>query len=159
VIDQKTAQLTPARRALLYDRVSTLAQSRSGHSGGAEGFQLDRCRTHAAARSYICAGELTDVDSGAEWNIAGIMQALERANRGEYDILVVSDTSRFARNLAKKTVYEAELRRHGVTVEYLNLPLDDGPEGRFISTVFGALDELERERIAWRTQQGIHKKA
>jgi DNA invertase Pin-like site-specific DNA recombinase len=148
-----------SRRALLYDRVSTLMQARSGYSGGADGFQIDRCRTHAAARSYVCVGELTDVDSGAEWNIVGIMQALDRAKRSEYDVLVVSDTSRFARNLAKKTVYEAELRRYGITVEYLNLPLDDGPEGRFISNVFGALDELERERIAWRTQQGLHQKA
>ena len=149
----------PQVRALLYDRVSTLHQARSGHSGGADGFQLDRCRAYADTRRFACVGELTDVDSGAEWNIDGIMQALERAKRREYDVLIVSDTSRFARNLAKKTVYEAELRRYGVTVVYLNLPVNDGPEGRFISNVFGALDELERERISWRTQQGKLMKA
>ena len=146
-------------RALLYDRVSTQNQARSGHSGGAEGFQLDRGRRHAAGRGYVVVGEISDVDSGAEWNIDGIMQALDMAKRREYDVLVVSETSRFARNLAKKTVYEAELRRSGVDVEYLNLPANDGPEGRFMSNIFGALDEYDRERRAWWGQQGRLRKA
>jgi site-specific DNA recombinase len=146
-------------RAVLYDRVSTLSQARSGYSGGADGFQLDRCRAHADGRGYAVVGQLTDTDSGAEWNTAGIMQALDLAKQGAYDVLVVSDTSRFARNLAKKCVYEGELRRGGVRVEYLNLPADDGPEGRFMSNIWGSLDEYERERIAWRTEQGRLAKA
>jgi len=149
----------PARRAILYDRVSTALQSKAGYSGGVAGFQIDQCRTHAERRGYAVVGTLTDVDSGAEWNTDGIMEALDRASRHEYDVLVVSDTSRFARNLAKKTVYEADLRRSGVAVEYLNLPEVEGPEGRFMSNVFGALDELERERIAHRTKQGKRQKA
>jgi DNA invertase Pin-like site-specific DNA recombinase len=147
------------KRAILYDRVSTVGQSKVGYSGGADGFQIELCRGRADARSYRVVGEITDVDSGAKWEIAGIMEALDRAKRGEYDVLIVSDTSRFARNLTKKTVYEADLRQHGVTVEYLNLPDTDSMEGRFMSNVFGSLDELERERIAWRLGHGRRMKA
>jgi len=154
--DQST---TRHERAILYDRVSTVMQSKVGYSGGSDGFQLDACRLRADARRYEVVGEITDVDSGAAWEIDGIMDALDRAQRREYEVLVVSDTSRFARSLAKKTVYEADLRRHGVRVEYLNLPETDGPEGRFMSNVFGALDELERERIAHRTKNGRRQKA
>jgi len=146
-------------RAILYDRVSTVMQSKVGYSGGADGFQLEACRARADARAYEVVGEITDVDSGAKWNIDGIMAALDRAKRREYDVLLVSDTSRFARSLAKKTVYEADLRRNGVRVEYLSLPDTDDAEGRFVSNVFGALDELERERIAHRTKNGRHQKA
>lgn len=146
-------------RAILYDRVSTRVQSLAGYSGGAAGYQLSDCRARATARGYVVVGEITDVDSGADWQIAGIMDALDRARRSEYDVLIVPETSRFARNLAKKTVYEADLRRHGVVVEYLNLPDTDTIEGRFLSNVFGAVDELERERISHRTAKGRHQKA
>ena len=160
-----TPQAAPLR-ALLYDRVSTVVQSRSGYSGGADGFQLDRCRAYAAARDWVVVGTLTDTDSGAKWEIAGIMQALDRAKRGEYDVLVVSDTSRFARSLGKKIVHEAELKRHGVTVFYTNLPdLPTGntPENRLTKNimdgVYGALDEYDRDKRTWWTSQGRLKKA
>src|SRR3954469_11933272 len=94
-----------SRRALLYDRVSTLMQARSGYSGGADGFQIDRCPAYAAAHDWVGVGTLTHTDSGAKWTIDGIIQAPDRAKRGECDVLVVSDTSRFARSLAKKIVY------------------------------------------------------
>lgn len=147
------------KRAIIYDRVSTLQQSRAGYSGGKDGYQIEDCRKRAAARSYAVVAEITDVDSGARWEIDGILDVLDRAKRGEYDVLIVSDTSRFARNVAKKTVYEHELRKNGVTVEYLNLSDTDGPEGRFMSNVFGAIDELDRERIAYRTSKGRRQKA
>ena len=83
-----TAPQTSPLRALLYDRVSTVVQARSGYSGGADGFQLDRCRDYAAARDWVVVGTLTDTDSGAKWEIDGVMQALERAKRGEYEVLV-----------------------------------------------------------------------
>lgn len=146
-------------RAVLYDRVSTVTQSKVGYSGGADGFQLDLCRERARMQGYRVVRELTDVDSGAKWNTTGIMAALAMARSGEYDVLIVSDTSRFARNVAKKAAYESDFRRHGVRVEYLNLPDIDSMEGRFVSNIFGALDELERERIAYRTSTARHHKA
>jgi DNA invertase Pin-like site-specific DNA recombinase len=153
-------------RALLYDRVSTVTQAKSGYSGGADGFQLDRCRAYATSHAWDIVGTLTDTDSGAKWEIAGIMEALDRAKRREYDVLIVSDTSRFARSLAKKVVYEGELERYGVTVHYTNLPnlpSDDTPEARLTKNimggVYGALDEYDRDKRTWWTTQGRLKKA
>jgi DNA invertase Pin-like site-specific DNA recombinase len=153
-------------RALLYDRVSTMNQARSGYSGGADGFQIERCRAYADARGWACVGTLTDVDSGAEWEIDGIMEALERAKRREYDVLVVSDTSRFARDAVKKIVYERDLEKRGVRVVYTNLPDlpdDNTPDTRLTNNimrgVYGAMDEYERDKIAWRTKHGRRKKA
>lgn len=155
------------RRALLYDRVSTKVQSLVGYSSGADGFQLERCEAYATANDIQVIGTITDVDSGAKWEIAGIMEALERAKRHEYELLIVSDTSRFARSMAKKLVYEAELRQHGVHVVYTNLPgmlaAPTTAEERLIvntmSGVFGAYDEYDREKRAWWTSNGRLKKA
>lgn len=156
----------PALRAILYDRVSTVVQSKSGYSGGADGFQLDRCRAYLDAHNLTCVGVLTDVDSGAKWQINGVMEAIDRAKRGEYDVLVVSDTSRFARSFGKKVVYEAELERYGVTVAYTNLPnlpTENTPETRLTKNimggVYGALDEYDRDKRTWWTSQGRRKKA
>lgn len=146
-------------RALLYDRVSTLTQARTGYSGGAEGFQLDLCRAHSERKGYAVIGHKTDVDSGAKWDVAGLIGAIEMAKRGEFDVLVVADSGRFARSLAKKLVYEGDLRRHGVRVEYTNLPVDDTAEGRLVANMFGAYDEYEREKIAWRLGNGRLNKA
>lgn len=165
MVSVPTAPAVPLR-ALLYDRVSTVVQAKSGYSGGADGFQLDRCRAYADARTWNVIGTLTDTDSGAKWQLAGIMEAIERAKRGEYDVLIVSDTSRFARSFGKKIVYEADLKRHGVTVYYTNLPAlpsDDSPESRLTNNimggVYGALDEYDRDKRTFWTSQGRLKKA
>jgi DNA invertase Pin-like site-specific DNA recombinase len=148
-----------APRAIVYDRVSTVMQAKGGYSGGADGYQLDKCRAFCESRGWPVVGEITDVDSGAEWNIAGLAEAVERAKRGTFDRLVVFETSRFARSVGKKAVYEAELKRRGVEVVYLNVPEIDGPEGQFVSDMMGAVDALERERIRIRVMAGIQQKA
>lgn len=146
-------------RAILYDRVSTVIQAKGGYSGGKEGFQLEKCRAWADIRDWQVVGQITDVDSGAEWEIAGILEAVDRAKAREYDKLVVFETSRFARSVGKKAVYETELKRHGVDVVYLNLPEGEGAESQLMSDMMGALDAYERERIRRRVMHGIQQKA
>src|SRR5207253_4809974 len=124
-----------------------------------QGFQVDLCRAHAERKGYAVVATRTDVDSGAKWEVDGLLEAVNLAKQGELDVLVVADSGRFARNLAKKLVYEGEFRRHGVRVEYTNLPVDDSAEGRLISNMFGAYDEYEREKIAWRFSNGRINKA
>lgn len=154
------------QRARLYDRVSSKAQSESGYSGGEAGYQLDRCEAYCATRGYDIVGRSSDVESGAAWETDGYMAALESAKAGEYDVLVVAETSRFARNVAKKVIQEADLARHAVRVEYTNLPglpTDDSPDAKFmrnsIGGLYGAMDEYDRDKRAWHTKQGKRKKA
>ena len=148
-------------RAVLYDRVSTVNQSKVGYSGGADGFQIKDCQARAVSSGLRVVGMFSDVDSGAKWEMAGIMEVLERARRREYDVLIVANSGRFARNLAKRLVYEAELRKHGVQVLYLNIGLqaDNSPTGRAMTNMVGVFDEYERELIGHRTFQGRREKA
>lgn len=153
------------QRHVHYDRVSTKIQALVGYSGGDDGFQLDACRAYSEGVGADVVATITDVDSGANWNIKGLADAVERAKRGEYDVLVVYHTSRFARDALKKAVYEAELRKYGVRVHYLNAPIIDTstPDGRMVNTIMsslhGAIDELDRERRAVSTADGRRKKA
>lgn len=147
-----------APRAILYDRVSTVIQS-TNYSGGKDGYQLEKCRAYCVARGWPVVAEISDVDSGADLEIDGLLEAVERAGRREYEKLVVHETSRFARDLAKKVVFEADLKRHGVQVVYLNLPEGEGEEVELMSDLMGALDSYERKRIRKKLMDGIQKKA
>lgn len=147
-----------APRAILYDRVSTVVQS-TNYSGGKDGFQLDKCKARADAQGWPIVDQITDVDSGAKWEIDGLLEAVEKAKRGEYEKLVVYETSRFARDVGKKAVYEAALKRHGVQVVYLNVPEGDSPETQLMSDFLGAFAAYEREQIRRRVMSGIQQKA
>lgn len=152
-------------RLVLYDRVSTVIQAKTGYSSGEDGFQLDKCRAYAAKIDGDIVDEITDVDTGAKFEIKGLLRAVEMAKRGEYDVLVVYETKRFARDDAKKVIYEAELKHYGVEVHYLNLPEIDRstPAGRMthriMSGVHGAMDEYDREYRAMVTSAGRVQKA
>lgn len=152
-------------RDILYDRVSTMIQSLVGYSGGEDGYQVDACRSWSEAHGGTVIDTITDVDSGAKWNIRGLEDARARARRREYDRLIVYNTSRFARNASKKAVLEAELAHHGVQVVYLNVPEmdrstpDGRAMGRIISDLYGAMDELDRDRRALTTAAGRTRKA
>lgn len=158
--------MTQPLRAILYDRVSTKNQARSGYSGGADGFQLDRCRAYAEGRGWSVVGTLTDVGSGANWFLPGLLEAVERAKRHEYDVLVVSDTSRFARDLGKKIMFERNLAECGVKVAYTTLPdmpVDNTPDTKLINDImqslYGSFDAHDRDKRTWATSQGRLKKA
>lgn len=147
-----------APRAILYDRVSTVIQ-KNNYSGGKDGYQFDKCQAYCDARGWPVIGQISDVDSGAEWDIDGLLEAVERAKHREYDKLIVFETSRFARDVGKKAVYEGQLKRHGVQVVYLNLPEGDSDEVELMSDFMGGWDAFERKRIRKRVMHGIQQKA
>jgi DNA invertase Pin-like site-specific DNA recombinase len=153
---------TKAKRALIYDRVSTGMQAKSGYSAGADGFQVQGClecaQRHLPGVAFI-REPIEDVDSGAEWELEGILEALRLAKARAYDVLLVWNTDRFARNTVKRAVYTAELERHGVRVVFVQLPVDDSPEGRLLVNMKSSIDEYEREIIKLRTRMGALQKA
>jgi len=62
---------------------------------------------------------------------------LDAAKRREFDVLLVYDPDRLARNMAKQLVLEEELRRYGVGIQYVGLRLGDSAEDRLLKNVRG----------------------
>jgi site-specific DNA recombinase len=147
---------TPALRAVLYGRVSTLTQRDAGYSLAAQDKDCERLADDLGA-TIIARYE--DADSGAEWNLPGLTAVLDAARRREFDILICYDPDRFARNVAKQLVLEEELRRSGVTIHYVTLRVDNSPEGRLLKNMRGSIAEYEREKILMRTLRGRREKA
>ena len=105
------APIAPPLRAAKYRRVSTVRQAEQGYSLEAQDKDLDRLADELGA---VVVADFADNDSGAEWDLPGLNALLDAAKRSEFDILVVYDPDRLARNMAKQLVIEEELRRAGV---------------------------------------------
>src|SRR5438094_7681948 len=143
-------------RAAIYSRVSTLMQAQHGFSLAA---QAKDCHRLAEELGAAVVAEYTDNDSGAEWDLPQLNAMLDAAKRREFDVLLVYDPDRLARNMAKQLVLEEELRRYGVTIQYVGLRLGDSPEDRLLKNVRASISEYEREKIKMRTLRGKREKA
>jgi len=112
---------TAALRAAVYRRVSRQQQV-DNYSLGAQ--QKD-CRRLADELGAEVVADFEDVDSGAGWDLPGLNAMLAGARRREFSVVIVADMDRLARGMAKQLAIEGELKRHNVTVQYVNLRLGD----------------------------------
>jgi site-specific DNA recombinase len=143
-------------RAALYLRVSSQAQGERGYSLEAQ--EQDDRRLAAELGATVVA-VYRDQNSGADWDLPGLTALLDAAKRREWDILIIYDPDRLARNMAKQLVVEDELKRAGVTVRYVTLRLGDTAEDALLKNVRSAIAEYERSKIALRTSRGRRAKA
>jgi site-specific DNA recombinase len=143
-------------RAALYCRVSTQEQGQRGYSLGA---QEDDARGLAAQLGAEVVAVYRDQDSGASWDLPGLNAMLDAAKRHEFEVLIVYDPDRLARNMAKQLVLEEELHRYGVAIRYCTLRLGDTAEDRLLKNMRASISEYEREKIALRTSRGKRAKA
>jgi len=151
-----------SKTAASYERVSTRLQGTEGFSLGA---QEKDAATFAREQGFDLRPELRFRDgedraaSGADWDLEGLMGALDAAKRHEYEVLIVPDPDRFARNMVKALVLEEQLRKYGVRVVYIRMPIEDTMEGRLQKNVMYSFGEYEREKITFRTARGRREKA
>jgi site-specific DNA recombinase len=147
-----------AKRAVLYARVSGDDRSKEGRNLAG---QLEMARKYAQERGYVIVAELAEDDrgaSGAEIDLPQLNRIREMAVAGEFDVLVVREIDRLSRNLAKQLIIEQELKRAGVSIEYVLGEYPDTPEGNLQKHVKAAVAEYEREQITRRMVRGRYNK-
>lgn len=147
------------KRAVLYARVSGDDRGKEGRNLNG---QLEMCREYAQAHGYTVVAELAEDDRGAsgyDLDLPELSKARDMAQVGDFDILVVREVDRLARNLAKCQIVEGELRRYDVRVEYALYDFPDTPEGRLNKNIYASFAEYEREKITQRSKRGRRRKA
>jgi site-specific DNA recombinase len=144
------------KRAILYARVSTDEQARSGHSLAQ---QLERLREYAAAEGYEALEEITDPDhSGASLEHPGMDRARDLIATGRVSVILAQDRDRFARESALHYILKQELAEHECELRALKDRGDDTPEGELTDGIFDQLAKYERAKVAERTRRGKRKK-
>lgn len=146
-------------KAVIYARVSSDDQGNEGRNLAG---QLQIGAEYARIKGYEVVAELAEDErgvSGADPDAPQLMRAIQMARQGKYNILIVRQIDRLARNLAKQLTVEKELTQVGVTVEYVLQQFPNDRFGRLNKHILASISELEREEIAARTSQGKRNKA
>jgi site-specific DNA recombinase len=135
----------------LYARVSSDAQEREQTVQS----QLEALRAYAQAKGYQLASEFVDEGySGASLVRPNLERLRDAAAKGDIDLVLVHSPDRLARKVAYQAILLEEFQKEGVSVEFLNHPVDDSPEGQLLLTMQGAVAEYERAKISERTRRG-----
>ena len=139
-------------RAILYARVSTEEQARSGYSLAQ---QLEALREYAAREGYEVLEEVTDPgESGAYLERPGMDRVRELVAAGGVSVVLAQDRDRFSREPAYHYLLRKEFEGHGTKIRALNDHGDGSPEGELTDGILDQLAKYERAKIAECSRRG-----
>jgi site-specific DNA recombinase len=145
------------RKAVLYARVSTDEQGRSGYSLAQ---QLEALREYAAREGYEVLEEVTDPgQSGASLERPGMDRVRNLVDTGGVAVVLAQDRDRFAREPAYHYLLRQEFEEYGTQIRSLNDRGDGSPEGELIDGILDQLAKFERAKLAERSRRGKLRKA
>src|SRR5215207_5412157 len=145
------------KRAILYARVSTDEQARSGYSLAQ---QLEALREHAAREGYEVLEEVSDPgQSGASLERPGMDSVRDLVAAGGVSVVLAQDRDRFAREPAYLFYLREEFAEHHTTLRALNDRGDESPEGELTDGILDQLAKYERAKMAERSRRGKLRKA
>jgi DNA invertase Pin-like site-specific DNA recombinase len=144
-------------KALIYTRVSSAEQGRSGLSLE---HQAATCEALALQNGLEVVEVLTEVKSGKSVKARPVLtEALARLKAGEAQVLVVSKLDRLSRSLLDFSTLLARSEREGWSVVIGDLGLSTTtPVGRLQASIVAAVAEFERERIRERCRDAAQAK-
>jgi len=143
--------------AILYARVSTDEQARSGYSLAQ---QLEALRDYAAREGYEVLEEVVDPgQSGASLERPGMDRVRDLVAAGGVSLVLAQDRDRFAREPAYHYLLRREFEEHGTKIRAMNDRSDDSPEGELTDGILDQLGKFERAKTAERSRRGKLRKA
>jgi len=112
-------------------------------------------REYAAKCVYTVAGEYAEEwVSGAAMDAPELQRVLDLATNGGFDVLIVREMDRLARDLVKQMLVEEQLKKAGVRIEYVLGEYPDTPEGTLNKQIRAVVAEFERQKITERSVRG-----
>jgi site-specific DNA recombinase len=145
-----------SKQAILYARVSTDEQARSGYSLAQ---QLEALREYAAREGYEVLEEVSDPgQSGASLERPGMDRVRDLVAADGVSLVLAQDRDRFSREPAYHYLLKREFEEHGTKIRALNDRGDNSPEGELTDGILDQLAKYERAKTAERTRRGKLKK-
>jgi len=142
---------------ILYARVSTDEQARSGYSLAQ---QIEALREYAAREGYEVLEEIVDPgQSGASLERPGMDRVRDLVGAGGVSVVLAQDRDRFAREPAYHYLLRREFEEHGTKMRALNDRGDDSPEGELTDGVLDQFAKYQRAKTMEMTRRGKLRKA
>ena len=146
-----------ARTAILYARVSTDEQARSGYSLAQ---QIGALREYAAREGYEVLEEVSDPgQSGASLERPGMDHVRDLVAADGVSVVLAQDRDRIAREPAYHYLLREEFAEHGTKIRAMNDRGDESPEGELTDGILDQLAKFERAKTAERSRRGKLQKA
>ena len=143
--------MTNAFRAVIYTRVSSQGQE----DNSSLRTQSAACCAYAEERGWQIVGIFSDVHTGAEYRERPGLSALRQQTRAQsVDVVLAYALDRLSRNQAHLAILAEEIEDHGARLEFVTEAFEDSAVGKFIRSAKSFAAEIEREKIAERTERG-----
>ena len=144
------------KRAILYARVSTDEQARSGYSLAQ---QIEALRDYAASEGFRVIEEILDPgQSGASLERPGMDRVRDLVAAGGVSVVLAQDRDRFSREPAYTYLLRREFQEHGCELRALNDRGDGSPEGELTDGILDQLAKYERAKVRERSRRGRLRK-
>ncbi len=146
------------KKAILYIRVSTELQAEKGFSLPAQEAALKKyCNDNNIEIAAIFQDDYSAKD-GFERPGYRLLREYLKANKKSVNYLLVTQWSRFSRDMAAAFAEFYSLKALGVTVNAIEQPIDFTiPENLFMASFYFAAPQVENERLAIRTRAGMRQ--
>jgi len=143
-------------RAVIYCRVSTINQAEEGWSLDAQELA---CKKFAENNGYNVVKIFRDEGkSGTNTEKRPALQEMisECQKRKNIDVVLVYDTSRFARNTQDHLAVKAILKKAGTRlISITNPTLDETPAGKMMDVVLASVNQFQSDINSQKTKQGM----
>jgi site-specific DNA recombinase len=145
------------KKAILYARVFTEEQARSGYSLA---LQIEALRQYSAREGCEILEEVVDPgQSGASLERPGMDRVRDLVAAGGVSVVLAQDRDRFAREPAYHYLLRKEFEEHGCKIRALDDRGDESPVGELTDGILDQLSKYERAKVAERTRRGLLRKA
>ena len=143
-------------KAAAYMRYSSAAQD--------DGFSIEAqqraIRDFAGKNNIEIVEEYIDrAKSGTNANRPEFQRLFADCEQREFEIVIVHNLDRFARNALDSKVYRARLKEMGIALYSLKDDLEDTPNGKFFTAIKEAYSELYSDNLSQEVKKGLKEVA
>lgn len=141
--------------AVIYARFSSSGQREESIEG-----QLRECREYADRLGLNVIGEYADhALTGTNDKRPDFQRMIRDSSKGQFQVLIVWKSDRFARNRYDSAIYKARLKQNGVRVLYAKESIPDGPEGIILESVMEGYAEYYSANLSQNVKRGLYDSA
>lgn len=143
------------KRAVIYARFSSSKQREESIEG-----QLRVCNEYAARNDLLVINEYADhAISGKTDQRPAFQQMIYDSKSKSFEVLLLYNFDRFARNKEDSAIYKRELRRNGVQVISVTQPMTDQPEDIIMEALMEGLAEYYSANLSRNVKRGMTENA
>lgn len=144
-----------AKKAVIYARYSSGNQREESIDS-----QLRICHKFADDHGYRVIEEYTDSAlSGRTDQRPAFQRMIHDSSKKEFETVLIYSHDRFSRNNYDTATYKSRLKKNGVKVLSVTMPLDDSPESGLMERIMEGFAQYYSENLSRSTKRGLEENA